>query len=100
MYSDQSKSVSVTAGALFSIAIIGYFLTPISTPEPVSTDISIPHIGRRLMGYEEKALVRSERSPELELSAADYWLDDTLQVTLKILSNDVIMKKMQNIKYT
>ena len=45
MYSDQSKSVSVTAGALFSIAIIGYFLTPISTPEPVSTDISIPHIG-------------------------------------------------------
>ena len=80
VYSDQSKSVSVTAGALFSIAIIGYFLTPISTPEPVSTDISIPHIGRRLMGYEEKALVRSERSPELELSAADYWLDDTLQV--------------------
>ena len=86
---DQSKNVSVTAGALFSLAIVGYLLTPLSsTPaNQVSTDLSIQHsTGRKLMGYhyeeEEKALARTERrsSSEVELSATDYWLDDTLQV--------------------
>merc|ERR1711892_79247 len=86
---DQSKNVSVTAGALFSLAIVGYLLTPLSTPissSDLSTDLSIPHTGRKLMSFhyhqeeEEKALaLRRERRDEIELSATDYWLDDTLQ---------------------
>ena len=61
-------------------------MTPIST-QPSSTEMSISNIhhpsGRSLMGYhqEEKALAYPEKSKP-ELSATDYWLDDTLQVCL------------------
>ena len=79
--SDQTKTISATAGALFSLAIVGYLLTPLSQQTPLSTDLSVHelHHGRKLMGFEEKALAKPDNT-EIELSATDYWLDDVLQV--------------------
>ena len=50
------------------------------------------------MGYhyaeEEKALARPERrTNEVELSATDYWLDDTLQVGFKLILKNINLFK-------